>query len=325
MDNPLSQADIDNIMRSLLPAAGDDLFQVKSGVVRPYDFMRPTKFKKDVLRALVMIHENFARLLKSFFLANLRIRADIHVRDTSQYWYSEYLQLLPNPTVVSRFRMDPLPGVCLIEMSPNIAFAIIDRVFGGGGADQQPQRALSEIERGVIARVMTDMLGPLQEAWKHVTAVQMALVGLETNPMFLQSGTASSDVVVSITVAMEIGEHMGHITLTLPHSTVDPVLSQLSAKSLLGSDFTTPVASPEIKRMVSGAPLAVDVYLGKSHLTVRQLMAMEAGDILTLDTAVSGDVQVYVGDRLAFTGRPGVVGKHMSVQIRRHLAPPTTP
>jgi flagellar motor switch protein FliM len=154
-----------------------------------------------------MIHDSFARLLQSVFLANLRTRAQLHVRGTSQYSYTEYLQLLPNPTVAAAFRMDPLPGTCLLEMSQNIAYAVIDRVFGGTGADEQPQRALSEIEVGVMQRVFTDMLQPLAEAWRNVAELQPTLDKVETNPLFLQS-LASSEVVAVITIGVEIGEHI---------------------------------------------------------------------------------------------------------------------
>jgi flagellar motor switch protein FliM len=319
-NQPLSQADIDAIMRALLPAGGGDLFQSKSGAVRPYDFRRPTKFKKDVLRTLVMIHENFARLLQSFFMGHLRIRAQIHVRHTNQYSLSEYLQLLPNPTVVGTLRMDPLPGTFFMEVSPNIAFATIDRVFGGSGADVQPQRALSEIERGVVQRLFADLMGPLQEAWRHVADVSPALNAVETNPMFLQSG-ASSEVVAAITIGVEIGEHMGHITLALPHSMVDPLLSRLTAKSMLSAEQSGANGdSAELKQRVAEAEVTVEVHLGKARVTVGEFSNIAVGDILTLNTTVSGEVPVYVGERLAFLGRPGTVGKRLSVQVRRVLA-----
>lgn len=243
LQNALSQSDIDSLMRALLPAGGDDLFQAKGQAVKPYDFRRPTKFKKDLLRTLVMINENFARFLQSYFLGSLRIRARVHVRGTTQYSYTEYTQLLPNPSVVAMLRMEPLPGLCLLEMSQNIAFAIVDRVFGGNGADVQPQRGLSEIEMGVIHRVMTDMMLPLQEAWRNATEIQPQMQGLETNPLFLQT-RASSEVLAVITLAVEIGEHLGHLALALPHTTVEPVLSRLASRSWMSNDTQASAADP---------------------------------------------------------------------------------
>lgn len=303
-------------MRALLPASGDDLFQAKGHLVKPYDFRRPTKFKKDLLRTLVMINENFARFLQTYFLGSLRIRAQVHVRGTTQYSYAEYTQLLPNPSVVALIRLEPLPGVCLLEISQNIAFAIVDKVFGGVGADVQPQRALSEIEMGVVHRVVTDMMVPLQEAWRNATEIAPVVQGMETNPLFLQT-QASSEVLAVITMAVEIGEHLGHLALALPHTTVDPVLSRLASRSWQSPDPKTAVGDPEqLQRSVTEAPVSVEAFLGSAKITVAEFTGLEVGHVIALDTRVDGDISVFVGNRLTFQGRPGVVGRRLGVQIQ---------
>lgn len=320
MENLLSQEEIDALMRALLPAGGDDLFQVKNGQVRPYDFRRPTKFKKDLLRTLVMIHDNFARLLQSVFMANLRTKAQIHVRSTNQYSCSEFMQLLPNPSVAAAFRLDPLPGTCFLEMSHNIAFAIIDRVFGGSGNDVQPQRALSEIEKGVVQRMLSDMLRPLQEAWRNVAEVEPVLELLETNPVFLQN-TASSEVVAAVTLAIEIGEHMGHLTLALPHTMIEPLLARLTGRGLMGNPDGPLLPPEQLERSLGEAPVLVEALLGNIRITVAEFSSLKIGDIISLNTKVDGDVTVRVGGRPTFIGRPGVTGGRFSVQIKRHAPP----
>jgi flagellar motor switch protein FliM len=322
MENTLTQADIDALMRALLPANGEELFQTKDNVMRDYDFRRPTKFKKDLLRTLVMVHDNYARLLQSFFLANLRTNAQVQVRGTNQYLYAEFTQLLPNPAVVATFRLNPLPGVCLLEMSRNIAFAIIDRVFGGPGSDVQPQRGLSEIELSVIQRTVSDILVPLQEAWRNVADVKPALESMETNPAFLQTA-APSEVHATITLAVQIGEHMGHIMLVFPYATMAPIISRLSPHSWLASEAQPGEAEVQVLRQsLQEAPLELNVFLGNARITVGEFMALKPGDIIPLDTKVGGELPVYVGNSLTFYGRPGVSRNRMAVQIQRFAQKP---
>lgn len=318
MENPLTQSEIDALMRSLLSTEGEDLFQPRDRRIRAYDFRRPTKFKKDLMRTLVMIHDTFARLLQSFFLANLRTQAQVSVRGVNQYTYAEYLELLPNPGVVAKFRMDPLPGTCLMEISMNIAFAIIDRVFGGRGADVQPQRELSEIEMSVMKRVVSEMFGPLAEAWRNVTEIRPALEGMESNAVFLQTSASSTEVVAAITLAVEIGEHLGHITLAFPHTTVEPVLSQLTERGWLGTPEPPGEGNARVlQESVAQAPVPVRVELGRTTITVKEFTELQVGDIIPLPTQVNGMVSVYVGDRQAFQGTPGTVGSHLAVLIQR--------
>lgn len=317
MENALTQADIDALMRELLPSDGEGMFQ-SDGTARAYDFRRPTKFKKDLIRTLVMVHENFARLLQSFFMARLRTRSQVFVRSTNQYTFSEFVQLLPNPAVLAPFRLEPLPATCLIELSQNIAFAVIDRVFGGSGSDTQPQRGLSEIELGVINRVLMDALLPLQEAWRSVMEVKPTLDSLETNPMFLQT-VAPGEVVAVVTIAVEIGEHVGHMKIVFPYAAMEPVLALFSSPSWQHQQ----VAESDrevLEHSLQAAPVQVSVDLGHARLTVFELASLKVGDVIPLGTKVSAVLPVYVGDKLSYLGRPGIVGNRMAVQIEHAVS-----
>jgi flagellar motor switch protein FliM len=316
MQNPLSQADIDALMQALLPASGDDLFQTRGGSVKEYDFRRPTKFKKDALRTLVMIHENFVRLLQGHFAANLRLQTQLHVRGINQYSYAEYLQLLPSPSALALFHMTPLPGTCLLEISQNIAFAIVDRVFGGSGETPQPQRSLSEIELGVVQRVVTEMFRPLQEAWRNVAEVEPTPERMETNPVFLQA-TASSEVVAAVTMTVQMGEHLGHFCLVFPHATVDPVLARLTTSSLLDSRRGgEPGNAKAMEQSLAEAPVTVEVMLGRTRATVGEVAALRVGDVIPLAGKATDDVEVFVGGRLTYRGRPGVIKNRLGVEVR---------
>lgn len=320
MDSPLSQAEIDALMRSLLPANGDDLFGTKDNTVRIYDFRRPGKFNKDLLRTLLMVHENFARLLQTFFSAGLRTRVQVLVRSTSQYPTAEFMQLLPNPGIVATFTIPPLPGTCLLELSQNIGYAIVDKVFGGSGGDLQPQRGLSEIELGVIRRTLNDMFSPLQESWRNVAAIKPTLESLETNPMFLQNNNPS-EVLAAITVGIQIGEHMGHLMLAFPYSTVEPVLSRLSPHTWLAAERPPEdTALDVLKQQVQQASMPIRAYLGQARMTVGDFMKLQLGDVIPLGTTINSELPVYVGDKLTFFGRPGVQGDKMAVQILRRAA-----
>lgn len=307
MENPLSQAEIDALVSQ------------KGSNVRTYDFRRPNKFSKDLIRTLVMVHENLARLLQSFFSAGLRTWVQVNVRSTNQYTYSEFTQLLPNPAIVVAFKINPLPGVCLLEFSHNIAYAIVERVFGGPGSDDQPQRALSEIELGIVQRIVQDTFMPMEEAWRNVADISPSLEGVETNPVFIQTG-GPAEVVAAITLAVEIGEHMGHMTYAFPYSTVEPVLSKLSPQSWLAeAKNMTPEDQDTLRRSVQGAPLPVTALLGDTRIKLGEFMALGVGDVIPLRAKVGAEVPVYVGNRLAFYGTPGVVGNQMSILIKRRV------
>lgn len=313
MEPTLSQEELDQLLQTLLPGAAEP----EPVRIRPYDFKRPGKFAKDQVRTLAMLHENFARLMTGFFAASLRTRVEISVRSVNQFSYAEFIQGAVNPTVLGTFRLPPLPGTCVIEMSPNISLAIVDRVFGGAAAEAPPLRPLTEIEMAVMRRVFQQAMSSLQEAWQHVAEVRPELEAMETNPLFLQVA-APNDVLAVINLTVSVGEQMGHLALALPYMTVEPVLTRLSSHAwLAGARGASPEDAGALRRQVEAAPVEVVVQLGRVGLKVREFVRLRPGDVVVLDQPVAGDLLVLVDDRPAFYGRPGMVGTRMAVEVRR--------
>ena len=99
-----------------------------------YDFKRALRFSKDQIRSLTRIHENFARLLTTFFSAQLRTYVQITVVSVDQIPFEEFIRSIPNMTLINVFEVPPLDGNILMEINPNIAYSMLDRLMGGRGA-----------------------------------------------------------------------------------------------------------------------------------------------------------------------------------------------
>lgn len=306
MTQGLTQAELDELLQNL-----------QSVRVRPYDFRRPGKFTKDQVRALTMIHEQFGRWITGYFATHLRARVQVGVRSVGQFPYSEVVQGMANPTVAITYRVPPLPGVCLAEMSSNIAMAIVERVFGGPGGDDQPNRPLTDIEKSVILRVFLDLLPGLAEAWRGVVALDPQPINLETNPFFLQMSTPQ-EIVALVTLAVRMGEHVGHLALAWPYATMEPVLARLSPSHSLAGAVGSAGPGP-MRAHLEEAEVQVAVRLGSVRLRVGDFLALRPGDVLVTDQRAGGDVTVYVEGRPAFRGRAGVVGRRLAVEVRQVL------
>ena len=60
--------------------------------VTKYDFRRPSKFSKDLLRVLKGFHDNMARLFSASVSVYLRQDVKIHLTYIEQHTYSEYIE-----------------------------------------------------------------------------------------------------------------------------------------------------------------------------------------------------------------------------------------
>ena len=78
-------------------------------------------------------------------------------------------------------------------------------------------------------RVISQMLGFMQEPWENVTEIRPNLDGIETNAQFAQIMNPT-EMVALVTFQAKVGEVEGLMNLCIPHMVVEPVMSKLSTK-----------------------------------------------------------------------------------------------
>src|ERR1700689_4721987 len=107
VDRVLSQEEIDDVFRNLRDTAVDEDPALRA---EPYDFRRPDRIAKDQLRAIHMLHENFARSLASSLSAYLRAYVAVNLVSVEQLSFMEFTQCLPSPTSLMALGMQPYEG-----------------------------------------------------------------------------------------------------------------------------------------------------------------------------------------------------------------------
>src|SRR5690625_2236580 len=121
--------------------------------VRVYDFKRALRFSKDQIRSIARIHENYARLLTTYFSAQLRTYVNITVASVDQVPYEEFIRSIPKMTILNVYSVGPLEGRILMEVNPNIAYSMLDRLLGGKGESEQKPDSLTEIETIILSQL----------------------------------------------------------------------------------------------------------------------------------------------------------------------------
>ena len=322
----LSQAEIDALLNGVLSGdvnAEEIKDEAKAKKVKVYDFKRPDKFSKDQIRTLYMLHESFARLLNTYLSTHLRTLINVDVASVEQLTYQEFVQSMANPSVISILGVPPLKGNIILEFGTEIAFAYIDRVFGGDGTTTVKTRVLTEIEDAVMRRFVNAAMTHFKEAWSNVTPINPFLETTESNPQFTQI-VPPSDMVVIITIQIKIGEIEGMMNICIPYLVLEPIMSKLTttfwvASSISRSEIENQVAIIQSKLERTEVPFIVEI--GGVQITVKEFLTLGFGDVLQLNTKVKEDLPCRVGSNAKFYCRPGTSGKKMAVQITRVVKP----
>ncbi len=319
MVDVLSQNEIDALLAALSSGEMDAEELKKEETqkkVRAYDFKRATRFSKDHLRSLTRIHENFARLLTTYFSTQLRTFVQINVVQVEQLPYDEFIRSIPKMTILNIFEAEPLEGRMVLEVHPNVAFAMLDRLLGGTGISPSKINALTEIETIIMERIFSRALDTLQEAWKTVSDLYPRLEALETNPQFMQIASAN-DTIALISLSTKIGDTTGMINLCIPHVVIEPVMPRLSVHHM----FVTHKKSKStdeadaLKQRVTKAKLPIIAELGHSEISVKEFLNLTVGDVIPLTKPVEQGLHILVGEKLKFIGSPGTLKGKVAVQI----------
>jgi len=315
----LSQNEIDALLAALSSGEMDAEELKKEETqrkIRSYDFKRAVRFSKDHIRSLTRIHENFARNLTTYFSAQLRTFVQISVVQVEQLPYDEFIRSIPKMTVLNIFEAEPLEGRMVLEVHPNIAYAMVDRMLGGSGTAPLKPAALTEIETIIMERIFSRALENLQDAWKTVYDLSPRMEALETNPQFMQI-VSPNETIALISLSTKIGDTSGMINLCIPHVVIEPIMSKLSVHHWFVSQkkARAPEELEALRQRVTRAELPVIAELGQSQLTIREFLSLAPGDVITLNKATEEGLAIRIGERLKFIGSPGMIKDRIAVQI----------
>lgn len=314
MTEVLSQHEIDALLSALNSGElqASDVTEEKEKV-KPYDFKGAMRYSRDQWRSIIRIHENFAKLLSSHLSTLLRSLVKVEIDIVEQVNYQEFIALIPPQTILSIFDVRPVEGKIVVEANPPIIYAMVEHLLGGRG-DFAYSGNLTEIEMALIQKVFVQVAQTYQEVWSSVEKMQVRWSYIESNPQFLQVA-AQNDTVIFVALNVKVGEVTGRWTLCLPHVIVEPLLPKLSTNQLFST--TRRVSEPEQKRLKQNLePVNVPVIaqLGKATLSVSDLLNLQVGDVVGIET---GKIQVKVENVTRFLGNPGQQKGRYAVQIQQ--------
>jgi flagellar motor switch protein FliM len=306
----LSQSEIDALLNAL---SSGEVKTTEMEKVRNYDFKRALRYSKEQLRSITRIHENFSRVLTSYLSAQLRTYVQVEIELVDQVTYHEFIASIPSRTILNVFEIKPMDGKFVMEVNPQVTYAIIDRLLGGNGEPSARNGSLTEIETTLMQKIFTKAFEMYQDAWKTIEKVRVYWEAIESNPQFIQIAS-QNDTVIIISFQIKIGEITGRMTLCLPHLTIEPVLSKLASHQWLSpmTKSNDPKAQDHLKQKIKAVKVPVIAELGNATLRISDVLNLRVGDVVGIET---GKLQVKVGQSTRFLGNPGILKGRYAVHI----------
>lgn len=329
MSDVLDQSEVDALLAAVdagqvvsTDAAAPQIFGTRATTqvdIQVYDFKRPERVSKDQMRALEALHEGFGRNLGASLSGYLRTIIEVSVAHIEQLTYSEFIHSLPNPTCFNLLKAEQLDGQLCLEISPLIIYPIIDRLLGGSNADLFiPQRPLTQIEQRLVQRITDRATQHLSEAWSNLTPVTYTVQDFESNPQLVQIVPPNETVVV-VGFELKMGNRAGTMSLCIPYNVIEPIMGELAAQNWFSYQRKGGQEDHvrKLKSNVGNAPVEARAFLAQTTIKMNDLLALQVGDLITTEKAITKDVLIQVEGRNKFLGQIGQYRGNRAIRIMR--------
>jgi flagellar motor switch protein FliM len=310
----LSQEEIDSVFRK------NQRREDPAAKAQIYDFRRPDRIAKDQLRAIHLLHENFARSLASSLSAYLRAYVAVNLISVEQLAFMEFTQVLPSPTSMVSLSMKPYDGSALMEMNPSLVFPILEMLMGGTGVGAvKPDREITEIEQSILDGLLRIILNDLRTAWQGVAALDFAIESHETEPQLLQI-LAPNEAVVAISMEIRIGELTGMMNMGIPSITVKMLRQKFDQQWSVRKSRPTDEEHQRVLRLLQPSLFRAESLLQGPTMSVESLLALKEGDVLAFDYPLEKPLDFTLNGVLKYRGEIVSTGRKRAFQVLEPVA-----
>ncbi|MCX6870028.1 MAG: FliM/FliN family flagellar motor switch protein [Verrucomicrobia bacterium] len=325
MGDVLSQSEVERLLQQVQEEESNTVVLQSNGrrsnqsrdSISAYDFRTPVFLSPIELRKLRIHHEEFIQALAARLSIYLRVEFNLQMSQLHTISFRQWCESLDSPTHLCLFRVEPLRGICILDVPPRLGLTIVDRLLGGPGHSVTSNRELSELEVTLLDQVVLLMLTEWCTHWAKYRDLRPALFGHESNGLFLQAVDADAIMLV-LSIEAVINDCTETLQIAFPYWTIEPIVHLLSSRLKPG-----PEDLPDVPSEQSGAwnshydntPMQVSAESNGLKLRAKDVVGLRVGDIVPLPPEFAERVQVKLASEKRYYGRLGTVDGRWAVEI----------
>jgi flagellar motor switch protein FliM len=334
----LTQAEIDALLSGAIAIEGKDggadvnLAEIMGGgapitsreqpdstakKVTAYNFWSPDRFSKEQMRAVELVYEDLAEKLTTSIPTFLRTNLKPRLVHTEQGRFHDFLKDLPPNALFHMITLAPLPGYMVVTISPNVSYLVLEQRLGGKIEGEAKERPLTDIDQSLLRGLVEHMLNDLKSAWSKLVPLEPSLEDSTVNQHWVQM-VMGNEKVMLLTFELTIQGTTGTMNVYLPFGTLKPISGVLNPHIWISGRKEKVIdnSSRDIAmKSLNNVQLPVQVMMGSVDLELGEVMNLQAGDVIQLDTKVNEPLVMQVANQRLFKVFIGKVGSQMAVQV----------
>jgi len=248
----------------------------------------------------------FARNLTFAFSSRLQRAVVVERENIGSVEYETLISECSNNQVYGITSLDPLKKSGLLIFDPEVAFAQVEIMLGGGNVEQDPlipARRMTTIELNILRETIAECCQEMNKAFAAVEQLDAQLQRVEVNPRLVTIVPADTEMMVAV-FKVKIDQSSGKLRLAIPLSSLDPIREKL--KSELGATSSGSQWASALAAEVMQMEVEVVAQLASVSLNVREILDLRVGDVIDLDCRLDSEMTLLVEGQPKFTGLAGL-------------------
>jgi len=315
----LTQNEVDALLQGITgESQALEQQQAQTDGPQPYDLANQERIVRGRMPTMEVVNERFARNIRVGLFNLIRKSPEVSIGGIKVQKYSAFLREIVVPTNFNIVSVKPLRGSALVVCDPNLVFAVIDALFGGAGKypTRIEGREFSPTEQRVIQRLLQTIIAEYRKAWAGVYPLELEYQRSEMQPQFANIASPS-EMVVSTSFLLEIGDTSGAVNLCFPYSTLEPIRDVLYSASQGDTGEPDRRWVQLLKTEIQSAKVELVATLASAPATVEQLLSFKPGDFIELD--LDPVIKAKVDGVPVFDCHYGTSNKHYAIKIDQLL------
>lgn len=281
-------------------------------LVRPADLCKPNRLSMAQVRGLERAMESGAKALTATVSERLRLDMECECVAIEQLLFGNWLEALSGPVAIYVLKLEPWRQPVLLAVNTSLLYGTVDRILGGSGRVESVPEDFTAAEYAVADAFVQPCVQRICEALADLAELRPAIQNRFCNPALAQI-LSPQEVVVAIHFQVSGEFLLGDLRLMFAHSDLESCIDRLDT----GERTAQPPGAlrDTLAGTIQDVSLEMTVELGRAALPLRQLLALECGDVVPLETRVGDALVAPVQGVPKFLGQVGIKGSRLAFRI----------
>jgi flagellar motor switch protein FliM len=270
---------------------------------RPFQFSNASALSSARQESLERRHRNFLRLASGTLGDLLRLDLDLELLSVQIQTYGEMVQERGEENQCILFRMNPQPGIWLLDLPVSLSLLLVDRMMGGPGVlpdIEAAARELTELDQTIFQQFAETLLADYARSWRPHAELRAEVLRQVRNLNY-QLIHQPDELILRVGIQVAFKESKAVMWLVVPIVSVEDLLHRsLAADDRVKQENT---AVKDKKFPMGSVPVPVSVRWQGFQMSLREVEAISLGDVLVLDNRKCETAAIWLGDKAKFAGR----------------------